>query len=745
MHFLIPWAIFTVSDLPAGSQVLDIDTSKAKLAPNGAPYAGFREKLELIEAINNIVERPFFLPRIDTRSLETVDPKMTTTVTSDLGVSITVFPHSAKDALGNDFEGELSISLVPRGLAPAALPEELNPGLLITIQPVGVTFEPPARITFPNTDGLPVGSEVDIWSLDPDTGGFVIVGRGRINEDNKIETITGGIRATDWHFAVPRAPNAGLATDGSENNSDSQDQSKCTDCPVGSRTAVSSGNLSIEHSLASYRSSGQSRALRLVYNSLRANPQPITSANAAIPLGGPVPLSISSRLSIARVDQGIEVFTDTGGLSSGVELRQSVQFDAASFETGLYPFRLTLTGNYALSSVSNVLEGSVLINNQRNSPFGAGWTLEGLGRLTRQNNNILLTEGDGSVLVFTEAALGTGTFSGPTDSQAGTQPASLVAGDFNGDEILDLAVANEFSDDLSILLGDGNGTFSAPTSLSLGGVGFRTVMVTGDFNGDTSLDLAISGEDVSVLLGDGSGAFSSPSTALSGKFRGIAVGDFTGDEILDLAVIAAGGISDQLSILVGDGVGGFAPDFSIPVFARSVTVADFNGDEILDLALTNAFTDVVSILLGTGMGAFSGPTHFAAGDLPNSLAVGDFNGDEILDLATANHASRDISILLGNGTGAFSSPTHFAASGAEQQAIATADFDGDRILDLAVAYPNFGQRIVSILLGDGTGLFSAPTNIAFVGKGPRGIVVEDFNGDEIPDLATADVGPILLP
>lgn len=141
---------FTLSNTPAGSQVLDIDTRTADVAPHGSPYAGFREAISLIEGVTNVVDRPFFLPRIDVGSLTPVDPGTTTVVTNPtLDVTMTVPPLTAKNPDGTDFTGELSISEVPDALAPAALPEVLRPGLLITIQPVGVTFATPVPITFP--------------------------------------------------------------------------------------------------------------------------------------------------------------------------------------------------------------------------------------------------------------------------------------------------------------------------------------------------------------------------------------------------------------------------------------------------------------------------------------------------------------------------------------------------------------------------------------------------------------------
>ena len=192
---------FTVTDLPAGPQVLDIDTSTAVPGPEGALYGGFREELELIAGVNNIVERPFFLPRIDETIKEVDLDELSTTylyttyTNVPLEVSITVPPDTAKNPDGTPFTGDFSISLVPRGLAPAALPDFLDPGLLITIQPVGITFATPVPITFPNIDGLPAFSEVDIWSLDPDLGVFLVVGTGVVTFDGtQIETISGGDR-----------------------------------------------------------------------------------------------------------------------------------------------------------------------------------------------------------------------------------------------------------------------------------------------------------------------------------------------------------------------------------------------------------------------------------------------------------------------------------------------------------------------------------------------------------------------
>ncbi|MDA2919342.1 PKD domain-containing protein [Desulfobacterota bacterium AH_259_B03_O07] len=389
---------FTLDSIPGGEQILDVDASTANLAPDGSQYASFREALELIPDVTNNIDRPIFLPRIDSSSLTTVDPANTTVVTNpNLGVSLTIPPNTAKNPDGTDFTGDLSISEVPAGFAPAPLPEELEPGLLVTIQPVGVSFSTPVPITFPNTDNLSPGSEVDIWSLDPDTGEFTIVGIGQVSADGSvIETISGGIIAADWHAALPPASAGGPPLGEPDCNS-------CCTVTTGSNTALATGNLVEEHNLVSYRSLNQSSSLRFVYNSQLADPRPITTAETTILQRGAVPQTASISMSIAGVEQGTEVFTDTSGLSESADedLIQSIQFDATSFPTGVYRYETKVSSNYNQSSVSSIQFGQVQVNNQINSPFGAGWTLDGLSKLHVQDDgSVLITEGDGASWLF---------------------------------------------------------------------------------------------------------------------------------------------------------------------------------------------------------------------------------------------------------------------------------------------------------------------------------------------------------
>ena len=506
---------FALSALPAGSQVIDIDSSTAQpppAPPVGGAYASFREKITLISAVTNQIERPIYLPRIDPTSIvQVVAGQATVVVNPSLGVTMTVAADTAF-LNGVPFLGELSISEVPLEFAPVALPAELGFALLISIQPTGVTFSVPAPITFPNLDAMAPGNIMDIYSVDPVSGSFGIVGVGQVNlGGTAIDTIAGGITAATWHgFLGPP-----LNIDVSGNNSEIQDPEKCVRCDSGSGTHVSSGNLTADHSLASYRSLNQTRGLRFVYNSTGADPRPVIVTDTTMPMRSAVPNTLSARLNVAGVAQDSEVFTSTTGLSDSVDetVHQAVQFDAAEFATGVYTHDLTVTSNFALSSIGIRQSGEVLVNNEQGSPFGAGWTLDGLERLHVQANGvIILTQGDGSILRFPSLASASGTFGPPINSDASSTffQARLAIADFNGDGALDLAVPD---DGFDLYLGDGQGQFPVVRENPCTGCSNSVRAQTGDFNNDGLPDVIVSHglsgatRKVTLHLGLGSGFF----------------------------------------------------------------------------------------------------------------------------------------------------------------------------------------------------------------------------------------------
>jgi photosystem II stability/assembly factor-like uncharacterized protein len=233
----------------------------------------------------------------------------------------------------------------------------------------------------------------------------------------------------------------------------------------------------------------------------------------------------------------------------------------------------------------------------------------------------------------------------------------VIVGDFNGDGIQDLAVADYGSDaqratTISVLLGNGDGTFSAAQPFEAGN-GASGVAV-GDFNRDGVQDLVVSHANdntVSVLVGNGDGTFQAARSFGVGAFPWfVVVGDFNADQTQDLAV--SDQMDDAISVLLGNGDGSFEAALTFPT-GRSpagVAVGDFNADGTQDLAVVNAFATTVSVLVGKGDGTFLAAEDFGVGNAPASVAVGDFNGDGMPDLGVANYSvpysSSSVSVLI---------------------------------------------------------------------------------------------------
>jgi hypothetical protein len=357
----------------------------------------------------------------------------------------------------------------------------------------------------------------------------------------------------------------------------------------------------------------------------------------------------------------------------------------------------------------------------------------------------------------------------------------VITGDFNGDGNLDLAVTNTADDSVNILLGNGNGTFQSAVSYDagLGSGGNPVWLAAADFNGDGNLDLAVEGNDkVSILLGNGDGTFAAATTfstgSSSGNRGGLAVGDYFGNGRQDLAVTVFG--NNTVSILPnnGDGTFGTPITLSMPTgFSnlRSIVTGDFFGNGYADLAVAGGegynnvllSTNPAGVALfkndGAGNFTFAGkylalptpdpsgsdgqgdtvnPEHVDAADLRN-------NGRQDLVLSLYDH---NIDVFLNNGDGTFQSAAAYTTEtagsvGGYPRGVAFADVNGDGNLDILTL--NFGEPVpadqstpqpgsVGVLYGNGDGTFQDPIQYTPYLL-PGGIAVGDFNGDGLPDIA----------
>src|SRR5262245_2256046 len=245
-------------------------------------------------------------------------------------------------------------------------------------------------------------------------------------------------------------------------------------------------------------------------------------------------------------------------------------------------------------------------------------------------------------------------------------------------------------------------------------------VVAVDINGDGALDLAIAGHPGSrgrILFGDGLGGFKSEDI-VDGSFFAPGDCDADGDTALAVVDSSLGGLPNTVSILQCDGTGRLARTASVVVgtYTQAISVGDLDSDGAMDLAVVNAgappLAGWVSVLIGNGLGGFSNVRDIPVGIFPKSITLGDFDSDGDADLAVTNRGPYcnqapdpgSVSILLGDGRGEF-------ARGADVQvgycpvAIAGADLNNDGATDFVVANEDRGGTL-SILEGDGRGAFS---------------------------------------
>ena len=330
----------------------------------------------------------------------------------------------------------------------------------------------------------------------------------------------------------------------------------------------------------------------------------------------------------------------------------------------------------------------------------------------------------------------------------GKTPTGIVVVDVNSDNLPDMLIINN-EGSVSVFLGQPGGTFGPKTDFPTASGPFA--LVTGDFNGDGKVDLAVTTScglncgSVSILLGNGDGTFQPHQEFPVGtNAEYLIVGDFNHDGKLDVAVDGfCGQTCGVVSVLLGKGDGTFQSktDYSLGGTPAHIVGGDFNRDSNLDLLVAVSGANNIAVLLGNGDGTFQAPVNFPSPDSPSGIAAIDFDGDMIIDLVVSHDgAPWPVTFLKGNGDGTFQPERQILTMplpGFESPTlqISALDLNLDGRPDLIFTAPTGGGLLIS--LGNGDGTFQASVPYA-AGGYPATFAMIDVNGDGNRDLEVLD-------
>ena len=344
---------------------------------------------------------------------------------------------------------------------------------------------------------------------------------------------------------------------------------------------------------------------------------------------------------------------------------------------------------------------------------------------------------------------GSGMFSSQTTYSTGdgSHPSSVIIADLNNDGPLDVAVTNYGTNNVGLLLGYGNGQFSAQTTYYTGNDSGPVAIIASDLNRDGRLDMTVANygtKELNIFLGFGSLELS-PQTKYfideNSQSRSIAIGDLNNDGRLDITVTNTKG--DNVGVFLGYGNGQFAPQTTYFTGKLSgpdlLIVTDWNNDGDMDIVVANRIEGKIVLLSGQGSGDFPSIIYPSNDSLCSMLvAAGNFNNDGHLDIVAANYNAHNLGVLLGHGNGTFKSPLALSTGNSSFPiSIAVGDFDNDHQLDIAVA--NYGTSNIGVFLGYGNGTFRSLLVFSTgIGSCPRSLAVGDFNNEEGYDIVVAD-------
>ncbi|CAF0957422.1 unnamed protein product [Adineta steineri] len=330
-----------------------------------------------------------------------------------------------------------------------------------------------------------------------------------------------------------------------------------------------------------------------------------------------------------------------------------------------------------------------------------------------------------------------------------SQPRAVSVADFNNDNQIDMVEANSGTNTIGVFILDINGTIINQQIYSTGAGSRPCSVVVNDFNQDGYIDIAVANNgtnNIGIFINNGNGTFRNQQMLSTNSSRPsfLAVGDFNNDNHSDMAVIYYG--TDNIGIHLANKDGTFQTGVTYSTgydsLSYSLAIGDFNHDKQLDIVVTNYGTNNIGIFLGYGNGKFTNQQIYTTtpNSHPTSVTLGDFNQDNQLDILVSNYGIGSIGLFLNQGNGTFAKQIlHLIDSQSRLQFITVGYLNMDQYLDVVIV--DSANDRIHILPGYNNASFGTLTTYdSIAGSYPYFVAIVDFDKDNQSDLIVANYG-----